>query len=413
MNCEIISVGTEILMGDTVNTNATYISNRLKDLGFFVYYHTVVGDNPGRLKNTIQTACDRSQMIILTGGLGPTQDDLTKECVCDFLKLDMVLHKESVDAIKSFFRDREIFRSEENLKQAYFPENAIILKNGVGTAPGCIIENEGRIFILLPGPPKEMSHMFEKEVIPYLSMFIDGTLYSRTLRFFGIGESDLVGRIKELIVNQTDPTIASYAKDYEVTLRVTSSGKNKEKCESLVLETEKKILEIVGEYYYGDGYTSLEMELHKLLKKYDLTISAAESCSGGLFASKIISIPGSSNFFLDGIVSYSNLSKISFLKVEKETLEKYGAVSAETAFQMAKNIRKISNTDIGISITGIAGPAGDNRNDNVGQVFIGIDYMRKMYCYEKNLIGDRIRIMNKAAMWAIFHAIKLINKENK
>lgn len=413
MKCEIISVGTELLMGDTVNTNATYISNKLKSMGFFVFYHTVVGDNPQRLKGVIKNAADRSEMIIFTGGLGPTVDDLTKETVCDLLNLKTVIHNESVNDIKNFFRERKIFNTEENLKQAYFPVNSIILKNRKGTAPGCIIERDNKIFILLPGPPKELIPMFEGEVSPYLEKFIDGFLYSKTLRFFGIGESDLVRRIKDIIANQTNPTVAPYAKNYEVTLRITSSGKNREECKNLVLDKKREILEIVGSYYYGDGDTSLENELHDLLKKNDLTVATAESCSGGLLSSKIISIPGASNYFLNGIIVYSNLSKISLLQVERKILENYGAASYETALQMAKNIKNISNSDIGISITGIAGPSGDRKNENIGQIFIGIDYKGKIYCYEKNLLGNRIRVMNKAAMWAIFLTIDLIKKENK
>ena len=413
MKCEIISVGTELLMGDTVNTNATYISNKLKSMGFFVFYHTVVGDNPQRLKDVIKNATDRSEMIIFTGGLGPTVDDLTKETVCDLLNLKTVIHNESVNDIKDFFKERKIFNTEENLKQAYFPENSIILKNRKGTAPGCIIERDDKIFILLPGPPKELIPMFEDEVTPYLEKFIDGFLYSKTLRFFGIGESDLVRRIKDIIANQTNPTIAPYAKNYEVTLRITSSGKNREECKKLVLDKKEEILEIVGSYYYGDGDTSLENELHELLKKYDLTIATAESCSGGLLSSKIISIPGASNYFLNGIIAYSNLSKISLLQIERKILENYGAVSSEIALQMAKNIKNISNSDIGISITGIAGPSRDIKNENIGQIFIGIDYKCKIYCYEKNLLGNRTRVMNKAAMWAIFLTIDIIKKENK
>ena len=413
MKCEIISVGTEILMGDTVNTNATYISNKLKSMGFFVFYHTVVGDNPQRLKDIIRNAADRSEMIIFTGGLGPTTDDLTKETLCSFLNLNMFINDQSVNDIKDFFKERKIFSTEENLKQAYFPREAIILKNRNGTAPGCIIEKAGKIYILLPGPPKELIPMFEDEVTPHLEKFVDGFLYSKTLRFFGIGESDLVKRIKNIIANQNNPTVAPYAKNYEVTLRITSSGIDKEECRNIVLNKKKEILKIVGDYYYGDNESSLEREFHELLKKYDLTVATAESCSGGLLSSKIINIPGSSNYYLNGIVAYSNLSKISLLKIERKILENYGAASSEIALQMAKNIKNISNSDIGISITGIAGPSGDRKNENIGQIFIGIDYKGKIYCYEKNLLGNRTRVMNKAAMWAIFLTIDIIKKENK
>lgn len=397
MRAEILSVGTELLLGDILNTNAQYISRELANLGVNVYYQTVVGDNPERLKNAYNFALSRADIVITTGGLGPTKDDLTKEIAAEYFNKKLVLDNNSLEEILTFFKkiNREV--SENNRKQAYFPEGCIILKNNNGTAPGCIIEENNKIAILLPGPPKEMVPMLNEGVIPYLKKFQDGTLISKVLRITGIGESSVDNLIGYIIDRQTNPTVAPYAKDNEVTLRLTAKANSEEEAYKLIVPVEKEIRDKLGDInVYGVENESVEEIVAKLLIENKLTIATAESCTGGLLAGKLINYPGISSVFLEGAVTYSNTAKINRLKVKEDTLNKFGAVSSECAAEMAEGIAKAAGTNVGVSTTGIAGPGGGTDEKPVGLVYAGIYINGVVKTKELNLVGNRQKVRDRA-----------------
>jgi len=392
MICEILSVGTELLLGDILNTNSQYLNRRLADLGISVYFNTTVGDNPQRLKKALEIAFSRSDMVIATGGLGPTKDDLTKEVSAEFFGKKLILHEESLNRIKEFFEKRGLPLTEGNIKQAYIIEGSKVIPNDWGTAPGIIYENNGKIFILLPGPPREMIPMFETYVVPYLLTLSSETIQSKVLRVCGLGESFMEERIKDLIENQTNPTIAPYAKEGEAILRITAKAKSKEEAEKLIEEVEKEIRKRLGDFIYGEGDITLEEVVVKLLIEKGITIAVAESCTGGMISARIVNVPGVSKVFKEGIIAYSNESKIKRLNISEETLKKYGAVSKECALEMARNVALISGADIGLSSTGIAGPEGGTSDKPVGLVYLGL-YMNGVKNYkELKLSGDRNRI---------------------
>jgi nicotinamide-nucleotide amidase len=400
MKAEILAVGTELLMGQIANTNAQYISNRLPDVGVGVYYHSVVGDNPGRLKECLQLALSRCDTVIMTGGLGPTQDDLTKETVAELMGRKLVLHQESLDKITAFFEKLNRPMAQNNVKQAYLPENSIIIRNNNGTAPGCIIEKEGKAVILLPGPPSEMKPMLEETVLPYFSEKMEYKLVSRFLRIFGIGESSMEEQLIDLIENQTNPTLAPYAKEGEVTLRVTARCSNEEEGEALIAPVVEEIIRRLGSTVYSTEGKNLEQVAGELLLKKDITVAFAESCTGGLLSSRLTDIPGISRVFDRAIVTYSNEAKVENLGVKRETLEKFGAVSTETAEEMAAGIRSVAKTDLGLSITGIAGPGGGTAEKPVGLVYIALAHRNGVESKELKLWGNRDRIRNVACLYA-------------
>jgi len=392
MICEILSVGTELLLGDILNTNSQYLNRRLADLGISVYFNTTVGDNPQRLKKALEIAFSRSDMVIATGGLGPTKDDLTKEVSAEFFGKKLILHEESLNRIKEFFEKRGLPLTEGNIKQAYIIEGSKVIPNDWGTAPGIIYENNGKILILLPGPPREMIPMFETYVVPYLLTLSSETIQSKVLRVCGLGESFMEERIKDLIENQTNPTIAPYAKEGEAILRITAKAKSKEEAEKLIEEVEKEIRKRLGDFIYGEGDITLEEVVVKLLIEKGITIAVAESCTGGMISARIVNVPGVSKVFKEGIIAYSNESKIKRLNISEETLKKYGAVSKECALEMARNVALISGADIGLSSTGIAGPEGGTFDKPVGLVYLGL-YMNGVENYkELKLSGERNRI---------------------
>ena len=402
MNAEIIAVGTEILLGDIVNTNAQYISRELANLGINVYKQEVVGDNEERVLESFKNAFENSDIIITTGGLGPTPDDLTKEMAAKYFNKELVLHKESYENLKTFFDKggRELVGSNE--KQVYFPKDAIVLKNDQGTAPGAIIEGDkGKKIIVLPGPPREMKPMFDNYVVPYLKEFTDSVLVSKVLRTFGIGESRMAEIVNDLIVNQTNPTVAPYAKDIEAILRITAKAKNEKEAEELIKPVEKEIRRRLEEYIYGEGETSLEEVVGELLVKKGIKIATAESCTGGMVAEKLINYAGISESFLEGAVTYSNEAKMKRLGVKKETLDKYGAVSKETAKEMAEGIAKVAGADLGVSTTGIAGPGGGTAEKPVGLVYIGVYYKGNCLVKEFNFTGNRNRVRVRTTMSAL------------
>ncbi|WP_061316602.1 competence/damage-inducible protein A [Clostridium botulinum] len=394
MKAEILCVGTELLLGDIVNTNAQYISKELANIGIEVYHHSVIGDNENRLLKELERAFNYCDLVITTGGLGPTKDDLTKESVAKFFQEDLVLHEKSLKQIEKRLSCFNKSMTESNRKQAYFPKNCEILENPNGTAPGFIIEKDNKIAIILPGPPYEMQPMFENKVIPYLEKLTNSTIKSKVLRITGIGESDVADLISDILESQTNPTVAPYAKQGETTLRITAKANSEEKALSLIVPIEKKIRQILGDNIYGYGETLLEEVVANILVKRNLTIATAESCTGGLLAGKLINFPGISSVFLEGAITYSNESKINRLNVKKETLEKYTAVSKEVALEMAEGIAKSAGTNIGISTTGVAGPGGGTYDKPIGLIYIGLYINGKTFVEELNYSGNRQFIRN-------------------
>ncbi|MGG7098674.1 competence/damage-inducible protein A [Clostridium sardiniense] len=401
MNCEIIAVGTEVILGDILNSNAQYLAKELANLGVDVYYHEAVGDNRERILDCFKRSLDRSDIIITTGGLGPTKDDMTKELAAEFFGMDMCLHEESLQKIKDYFKKmgREFVKSNE--KQAYFPKEAIILDNENGTAPGAIFEKDDKTIIVLPGPPKEMEPMFKNHVRKYLEKRTGDTIVSEVLRVFGIGESSAEKKLQDLIDNGKNPTIAPYAKEGEVIFRITAKAKSEEEAKKLINPLKDEVYSRLGDAVYNTGDTTLQDTVAKMLVNKDMTIGVSESCTGGLLSSKLIEYPGISKVFLEGAVTYSNEAKMRTLNVKKETLEKFGAVSHETAKEMAEGIAKRSGARIGVSTTGIAGPTGGTEEKPVGLVYFGIYVDGEVKSYKHIFTGDRNSVRNRASMTAL------------
>ena len=331
MKAEILCVGTELLLGDIVNTNAAYIAKELANLGIDVYNQAVVGDNPDRLKESLEQAFQRNDIVVMTGGLGPTYDDLTKETVAQLFGKKMILHQESLERIERFFKYYNRVMTENNRKQAYMPEGATVFPNDNGTAPGLAVEKDGKIAILLPGPPREMIPMFSSSVVPYLQQFSGSTLYSSNIHLFGIGESQVETILREMMVSHRNPTIAPYAKEGEVRLRVTASAKAKEEAKEMVLPVVEQIRDILGKYIYGIDVGDLQTALVQKLTEKKKKVACAESCTGGYISKRLTEVPGASLVFDCGVCSYANEIKERVLGVSHETLAAHGAVSRETA----------------------------------------------------------------------------------
>lgn len=381
MNCEIIGVGTELLLGDIVNTDAQYLARELAAMGIVIHYQEVVGDNPERMRECISNAVSRSDLVILTGGLGPTADDLTKEISCEVMGAELVLDEDILEGIKSYFTSKGIVMPESNAKQAYVPKDGTVFANRNGTAPGCAVEKDGKTVIMLPGPPRELKAMFEHEVKPFLAAKTGGVILSKQVRTFGIGESAMAQSVSELLDGE-NPTVAPYAKDGEALLRVTAKAETKEKAEQMCDEAIEKIRERIGGYIYSTDSLNLEQTVVKLLRENGRKIALAESCTGGYIAKRITDVPGSSEVFEYGIVSYSNEVKMKLLGVKSETIEQYTEVSEQTAAEMAEGVRRLSGADIGISVTGISGPGGGTEDKPVGLAYIGFSHADGTYVCE-------------------------------
>lgn len=380
MKTAILSVGTEILFGQIVNTNTVYLSQQMNMLGFDVMYHYTVGDNPKRVEEMIDLAFQDCDLILTTGGLGPTQDDLTKEVACKALDDTLVMMDDVLEEITKYFKTLGREMTENNKKQAIMPSRATVFHNDAGTAPGFALEKDGKYIICMPGPPREMKRMFQKSVVPFLQSMIDGALYYRQIRFFGIGESMLETQLLDLIDNQTDPTLATYAKEGECSLRIASKRATEEEAEHAVDEMLEKVKERVGHYIYSCDDEELAQVVADRLMEQGLTLSSAESCTGGMFASTMTDISGISQCFDRGLVTYSNQAKMEELGVSAGTLEKFGAVSEETALEMVEGLKRVSGSDVCISVTGIAGPGGGSEEKPVGLVYIGFSYGDKKIC---------------------------------
>lgn len=396
MKAEIITVGTEILLGDILNTNTHYLSNELANMGVDVYYQITVGDNENRLLNQLEESFKRSDLVVLTGGLGPTEDDLTKEVCAKYFDLKMEFHQPSWDKIIEIHNRMKRIPTENNKKQAYFPVNSIILPNEHGTAPGCIMEKDNKTIIVMPGPPREMKPMFDNFVKPFLQKNSEDILKSKVIRIIGVGEAKVESDLLDLIQKQINPTIATYAKDGECTVRITAKGKNVEEVEKLILPVAEEIKNRFKETVYGEDETTIEDEVAKLLVKNNLTISVAESCTGGMVSSSLINYPGISSVFMEGCVTYSNEAKMKSLNVKEETLNLVGAVSEQCAREMAEGVAARHNTNIGLSTTGIAGPEGGSEEKPVGLVYMGIKINNKTIVKKYIFNGDRQQIRYRA-----------------
>lgn len=401
MNVEILSVGTELLLGDILNTNAQYLAKELAGMGLSVFYQTVVGDNPERLFNAYKIAFGRADVVITTGGLGPTDDDLTKEIAAKYFEKELVLDDYSLQKLENMFKSMNRPITKNNYKQVYFPVGSIILKNDNGTAPGCFISENGKMLFMIPGPPKEAIPMFQNEIVPILIKKSDGILFSKTLRISGIGESSLEDMIKDILDEQTNPSLALYAKTFEVHLRITAKADTKEDANILMLPTIEKLYDRLGENIYGEDLNSLELVVVNKIIEKGFTVSCAESCTGGKLSSKFVSCAGVSKIFLEAAITYSNEAKINRLDVKKETLDKYGAVSKETAIEMAIGIAKSSSSNIGISTTGIAGPGAGTVEKPVGLVYIGLYINGETFVQECRFLGDREKIRSRATTSAL------------
>lgn len=369
--CELISVGTEILLGDILNTDAQFLSIELAKLGISVIHQSTVGDNRERLLAQLKEAADRSDIIILSGGLGPTPDDLTKEVCCEFFGKKMFLHEPTVEKIKTYFSTKGMEMAQNNLKQAMLPKDCVIFPNDNGTAPGMAIEKDGVHILVLPGPPRELKPMFRNCAVPYLMQFSDRIIVSHNIRTFGIGESLMAEKVNDLF-DAENPTVAPYAKDGEALLRVTAMARTKEEAENLCEPVINEIKNRLDGFVYGVDYTCIEEAVIEKLKEKHMKVATAESCTGGLIAKRITDVPGASEVFDCGIISYANEIKHRVLGVSEDDLNKYGAVSEPVARQMAQGALKVSGADIAVSVTGIAGPDSDSTNKPVGLVYIGL-----------------------------------------
>ena len=399
MKAEIIAIGTEILLGDIVNSNAQYISKKLASMGIDVYHQCVVGDNEERVIKAFEEGFSRADLIITTGGLGPTQDDLTKEMAAKYFNKELVVDEESLKYIENYFKKNGRELKGGNRKQAYFPKGCDILSNANGTAPGAIIKEDNKIMVILPGPPREMKPMLENYVVPYLEKLTDNVLVSKVLRIFGIGEGYMAEKIGDIIKKQQNPTVAPYAKEKDVTLRITAKATSNEEAIKLIEPVENKIKEILKDDIYGEGEkTTLEEVVVKKLISKNLTIATAESCTGGLLASTLINFPGISEVFLEGCITYSNEAKTNRLGVDKDVLQKYGAVSEEVAMAMAEGIAKTSKSKIGVSTTGIAGPSGGTDDKPVGLVYVGLYIDENVKVKKFNFQGDREKVRIRTVM---------------
>ncbi len=399
MTAELISVGTEILMGNIVNTNAQYLAAQCAGLGLSMYHQTVVGDNEERLAGAVRTALGRSDVVILSGGLGPTEDDLTRETCAKVMEMPLEPDEHTKERIREYFKNSTLKEiPDNNWRQAMVPHGAAVLDNENGTAPGLILEKNGKCAILLPGPPNELIPMFEEKVIPYLQRKQPELLISQMVKICGVGESKVESELLDLIDAQTNPTIATYAKVGEVHLRVTARAANAEEGEKLLRPVVKEIRRRFGTAVYTTREDeTLEMAVVRLLKKYELTVTTAESCTGGMLAARIVNVPGASEVFRQGLVTYSNKAKRRLLDVNKATLKKYGAVSKETVKEMATGGVFASDADACVAVTGIAGP--DSEEDKpVGLVYIGCCMKDKVEVEKYQFKGNRQKVREQAVV---------------
>ncbi len=402
MTVELISVGTELLLGNIVNTNAAFLAEQCAGLGLECYFQSVVGDNGERLALVLDTAMKRSDIVILSGGLGPTEDDLTKETAAKVCGLEMKMHEPSRQKLEEFFARRNLELTENNWKQALVPVGAVVLENPNGTAPGIIIEAKDAKVVLLPGPPGELVPMFRDQVAPYLQKLAPGVIKSQTVKICGVGESKAETVIKDMIDGQTNPTIATYAKTGEVHIRVTAEAETEKAAGKLLRPVVKELKARFGSNVYSTQEDiTLEKAVIDILTAYKLTLTCAESCTGGMLSARLVNVPGASEVYKSGLVTYSNKAKRKLLGVKKGTLEKHGAVSAPTAEEMAKGAAMSSKSDVAVAVTGIAGPDGGTAQKPVGLVYIACDVQGKVTVKEYHFSGSRAKVRESAVSAAL------------
>lgn len=416
MIAEIVAVGTELLMGQVLNTDAQYIARRLSELGVTLHRQVVVGDNPARIREAIHTAIGRADVVITTGGLGPTADDITKETCAEALGLPMERSPEAERQVRGWFERNNYPMTENNLRQADFAKGAIILENHNGTAPACIVEKDGKAVINLPGPPRELTPLFAESVAPYLAKRSGAVIVSRYMRVFGMGESAVESRLHDMMENSLNPTVAPYCSTGEVQLRLTVRVAHESEAAALLDPAEKEIRARLGDVVYAvtdDPEYTMEQALVKALCAAKKTMVTAESCTGGMIASKIVNVSGASDVFLEGCVTYSNAAKMRTLGVKAETLEKYDAVSRETALEMAEGARRRADADYAVSVTGLAGPGGGTPEKPVGTVWLGLATREGVEARLLQLHGNRERIRTLAALNAMHWVLKTVEKEEQ
>lgn len=413
MVVEVITTGTELLLGEILNTNFPYLSKHLNSLGFDVLYQTTVGDNPVRMRQVLEHAMERADIIITSGGLGPTRGDITKEVVMELCELESYLDFTTLCRLYDFLAQKGCEPTPNNEKQAYVPYGAEVLENPIGTAPGLWLEHQGKIFILLPGPPHEVEAVCESQLWPRLMERFpeNGVIISRTLRLRGLGESAVAAKLDEIITHQSNPTIALYARHGEILIRITAKAATPAKSEELIDGMEAEVRKLVGQYIYGVDGENVAVALGELLKTRGETLALAESCSGGLASSLITDVPGSSSYLKGSVVSYTNEIKEKVLGVRLDTLRKFGAVSSQTACEMAAGVRQLMNTDYGISITGNAGPDA-SEGKPVGLVYIALANKEIVYWQEHHFTGSRLENKDKIAHAAIAMLVDKLRKVN-
>lgn len=406
---ELIAVGTELLLGNIANTDAQMLSKELSALGINVFHHSVVGDNPQRLKEVVEAAKTRADLIITTGGLGPTCDDLTKNVLAQCFGKKLIFNREAALRMEAYFKKlhpESGAMTENNYQQAYLPEGCVPFQNDWGTAPGCGFEQDGVRVIMLPGPPSECEPMFRERAVPFLQDWTDGVIVSRSLRIFGMGESAVEHQLRDRMNAMENPTLAPYAKEGEVELRLTAKAEDEEKARSLMAPAEAALRKRFGDLIYGVDVPSLEWVCLELLKEKGLTVSVAESCTGGLLAQRFTDLPGSSAAFKGGVVSYWSQVKHDVLGVPNDLLFQYGAVSEPVARAMAEGVRTLTGTDLALAVTGVAGPDSDDRGNPVGLVYVAIAGQGETYVRLLHAAGPRNRIRTVAAS----HALDLLRR---
>ena len=409
MVAELIAVGTELLLGNVANTDAQIISQGLSALGITVLHHTVVGDNPQRLAEALETARNRADIIITTGGLGPTYDDLTKQTICKTFNRELELHEDILEDLKTWFQTKMGKKMpENNIQQAMLPVDCTIFDNPVGTAPGCAFVEDGVHVLMLPGPPFECRYMFEHWAAPYLEKLTDGVIVSHEIKVFGMGESAVEEALHEPMTTLTNPTLAPYAKTNECMVRATARAESREKAEELLTPLVREVCKTLGDVVYGVDVGSLEEVVSGLLAERGLTLAAAESCTGGLLSKRMTDLPGASKVFRGGVVSYVNDVKANVLGVPREVLEQYGAVSEETARAMAEGCRRVCGSDLAVSLTGVAGPERDDWGNEVGTVYAALAGPEETIC--KKLTCGRGRGRDRVRTAAASNALDLIRR---
>lgn len=416
MICEIVSIGTELLLGDITDTNACYLSRKMKEFGFSVYHRQTCGDNRGRMKEVLALALSRSDLVLVTGGLGPTYDDITREVAAELFEMELLENREAKEQIKAYFARRGLSFTENNFRQAMVPKGALVLKNDWGTAPGLWLEKEGKGMILLPGVPMEMKKLFEIRVSPELEKRTDGKIETQILHLYGIPEAKVDQILSDLMQKGKNPSIAPYAGGGEVELHITARAEDRKKAEQMCNRAKEKVLSLLGEFCYGEGNTNLEAELVKALFQKGKTIATAESCTGGLVSERITSVSGASRVLELGVCSYSERIKQNVICVSAETLETKGVYSKECALEMAKGVRALAGSDLGLGITGVAGPSGGTEDCPVGTVFIAVCDRQSCEVIEARFGDentDRNQIRARAASRALSMAREFLIRENE